>query len=157
MYSILFVCLGNICRSPAAEGTLLHLHKQEGGKPSITVESCGLGDWHEGKLPDERMRRAALERGVVLSSRAQEFRPEFFDRFDYIFVADRAVMGEIYQRANNPKDKNKVYLITAFSSTFPNHEIPDPFYGEDADFELVMDMVTDACAGLLKHLNSSLR
>lgn len=152
MGSILFVCLGNICRSPAAQGVLMHLAQKMNPPMELHIESCGLGDWHLGHLPDERMRQAAASRGITLSSRAQAFRPEYFDQFDYILAADNKVLYELHRWATHPEHKQKIHLITHFSKAFQEEEIPDPFYGGDAHFELVLDILEDACQNLLEHL-----
>ena len=149
MVSILFVCLGNICRSPAAEGIL----KQLAADKALHVESCGLGDWHVGQLADGRMREAAIDRGVILSSRAQQFQEGFFEKFDYILAVDNEVLHDLYRYAKTPEQKVKLHLITAFSKSYPNQEIPDPFYGGRVDFDRVLDMLEDSCEGLLQEIN----
>lgn len=151
MHSILFVCLGNICRSPAAEGMLKHLAQSKNFQ-EVHVQSCGLGNWHAGHLPDERMREAAKKRGIILTSRAQQFHRNNFEQFDYILVADQDVMNTIYQYAESAEHKAKIHLITAFSSRYQGEEIPDPFYEGEAIFNLVLDMLEDSCEGLLEHL-----
>lgn len=153
MKSVLFVCLGNICRSPCAEGVL----KDQAEKQSVDlhVESCGLGDWHEGQLPDERMRQTTLARGIALSSHAQAFQKDFFQKFDYILAADRSVLHELLKWAETPGDKAKVQLITNFSKAHQGQDVPDPFYHEMAQFEIVMDMIEEACQGLLEHLTKN--
>lgn len=148
MVAVLFVCLGNICRSPAGEGIL----KLQAKDNNIHIESCGLGDWHVGQFPDGRMRDAAMERGVVLTSRAQQFKEEFFDRFDYILAVDNEVLHSLYRYAKTPEHRVKIYLITAFSSSYPNQEIPDPFYGGRVDFDRVLDMLEDSCEGILQEI-----
>lgn len=153
MNSILFVCLGNICRSPCAEGVLKHF--AESGGHDIHVASCGLGDWHEGQLPDERMRKTAQARGIVLSSRAQAFRSEFFDSFDWILAADKSVLDELHKWTDSPEHKAKIHLITKFSKAHQGKDIPDPFYHEAAQFEYAMDMIEDACKGIIEHLEKS--
>lgn len=152
MTSILFVCLGNICRSPAAEGLLRHKAEPLSEFKDLHIESCGLGDWHVGQLPDPRMRDAIKNRGIILSSRAQRFRPSFLDRFDYILAADKEVLKDLYHFAHTSEHKAKIHLMTAFGITFKGEEVPDPYYGGDAGFELVLDMLEDACDGLLTHL-----
>jgi protein-tyrosine phosphatase len=152
MVSILFVCLGNICRSPAAEGVMNHLAKKITPSLELHVQSCGLGDWHKGQLPDERMRKTAKSRGIILTSRAQAFDQLFFDKFDYILAADHKVMYELHKWAKNPEHKAKIILITKFSKTYKDKEIPDPYYLDQGHFELVMDMMEEACQRLLEHL-----
>lgn len=151
-YSVLFVCLGNICRSPAAEGLLRHLAQEKISDIEWHVESCGLGDWWIGSLPDERMRDAAKKRGVTLSSRAQKLHPSFFDRFDLILVADHKVFKEVFQSALTLEHKAKVQLMTHFSSCYHNQEIPDPYHGGEGGFEHVLDMLEDSCEGLIEHV-----
>ena len=150
--SVLFVCLGNICRSPAAEGILRHQAEKEG--VNIHVESCGLGDWHKGNLPDERMREASKKRGIALTSRAQKMEHEFFDRFDFIFVADHKVMNELYKFAESPEHKAKMHFITHFSSSYKGQDVPDPYYDGEAGFENVLDMLEDSCEGILTHIKA---
>lgn len=156
MKSILFVCLGNICRSPAAEGIFRHLVEQESMMEAFHIESCGLGDWHIGHLPDERMREAAKSRGYLLSSRAQKMDPTFFERFDLILVADHKVMKQMYHLTNEPAHKAKIQLITHFSTTYRDLEVPDPYFNGEAGFEHVMDMLEDSCQGLLTYLRKEL-
>jgi protein-tyrosine phosphatase len=157
MPSVLFVCLGNICRSPAAEGILRLLVEREKLSYPVEIQSCGLGDWHTGKLPDERMREAAKKRGLTLMSRAQKVQPHFFDQFDFIFAADHKVMNELYKYASTPDYKSKIYLMTHFSNAFRNQEVPDPYYDNISGFETVLDMLEDSCSGILEHLKANNR
>lgn len=152
MASILFVCLGNICRSPAAEGILRQLADKDDANMELTVQSCGLGSWHVGNLPDIRMQEAAKRRGVVLSNRAQQFQPHFLDSFDYILAADHEILKELYRFADTSEKKNKIHLMTAFSNSYKDQEVPDPYYEGDLGFELVLDILEDSCQGLLKHI-----
>lgn len=154
MTKILFVCLGNICRSPAAEGILRHYIEKQSLK-DFHVESSGIGNWHVGQLPDIRMQDATKKRGIILSNRAQQFRRDFFDTFDYILVADHEVLNVLYQHAGTAEYKSKLHLITAFSTSYQGFDIPDPFYDNDAAFELVLDMLEDSCEGLLHHIKNS--
>lgn len=145
--SVLFVCLGNICRSPAGEGILKRIAEDRGLK--IKVESCGIGDWHAGQLPDPRMQAAASDRGVTLTSRAKQFHPRFFDEFDIILALDREVLKDLYKFATTVEHKAKVHLATAFSTSYKNQDVPDPYYGGRADFDLVLDMMEDVCEELI--------
>ncbi len=148
---VLFVCMGNICRSPAGEGVLKHLMKQE-PELNIQVASCGIGDWHIGQPADRRMQAASKARGIALTSLAQQLQAEFLDEFDYILAADQEVLKHLYHYAKTPEQKAKISLITAFSSTYQGQEVPDPYYQANGAFELVLDMLEDACHGLLKHI-----
>ena len=150
---ILFVCLGNICRSPAAEGILLHLLQNDPRQDTVYVESCGLGDWHVGQLPDRRMREAALARGIPLTTRAQAFKPADLDFYDYILAADNSVLETLQSFATSPAQLAKISLMTRFSKTYPNAEVPDPYYKGHGAFEEVLDMLEDCCHGLLRSIN----
>lgn len=154
MTSILFVCLGNICRSPAAEGVLRFMLKKHPELKDVHIKSCGMGTWHLGKLPDDRIRHAAKLRGIDLISRAQIFDLNFFDEFDYIFAADHEVLEHLYHLAKKPEHKSKVQLITAYSELYHNEQIPDPFYQGDQAFDDVLDMIEDACEGFIAHLKN---
>jgi protein-tyrosine phosphatase len=148
---VLFVCLGNICRSPAAEGILRHLVQKESNL-SVHVESCGIGDWHVGQSPDIRTQETAKARGIILTSRAKQFQKEFFDQFDYILVADKEVLAFLYQYAQSTEQKAKIMLMTQFSSIYQGQEVPDPYYQAGGAFELVLDILEDSCVGLLEHI-----
>lgn len=154
MASILFVCLGNICRSPAAQGILLHMALKDPVLQDLHVESCGLGEWHIGQLPDPRMREASQNRGIVLTSRAQQFQPAFMDSFDLILAADSQILNELHKHAKTTHQKAKIHLITHFSPCYQGKDIPDPYYQGEAGFEHILDMLEDSCEGLVEHLKS---
>lgn len=145
--NVLFVCLGNICRSPAGEAILSEFAKRRG--LTVRVESCGIGDWHAGKLPDARMRQAASDRGFMLTSRAKQFNPSFFEEFDLILALDREVQNDLYKYAKTVEHKSKIQLATAFSSSYKDQDVPDPYYGGRADFDLVLDILEDICEQVL--------
>lgn len=151
---VLFVCMGNICRSPAAEGILKHLAKSE-PIVEVLVESCGIGDWHVGQGPDGRILEATKARGIALTSIAKQFQRGFFDQFDYILAADNEVLKYLFQFAKTTEQKSKIFLMTEFSSLYRGQEIPDPYYGGDGAFELVLDMLEDSCKGLLSKVRST--
>jgi protein-tyrosine phosphatase len=153
MISVMFVCLGNICRSPAGEGILRHLASLDGSL-KIEIASSGLGSWHVGRLPDERIREAIQRRGITLTSHAQQFKTNFFDAHDYILAADREVLKALYQYAETPEQKAKIHLITDFSVSYRGEDIPDPYYGDDGSFEMVLDMLEDACEGILMEIKN---
>jgi protein-tyrosine phosphatase len=155
MAAVLFVCLANICRSPAAEGTLRYLAAQDGEFKDLRIESCGIGGWSVGQSPDERIRQAAEKRGILLSGVAKKFQLSFLDEFEYILAADHEILHELYHIAKKPEHKAKIHLITHFSKTYENEEISDPFYYGEAAFEQVLDMLEDSCHGLLQHMRIS--
>jgi protein-tyrosine phosphatase len=131
---------------------LLHLAKETPLAQSLQVDSCGIGDWTVGESVDNRMTKKALSRGIVLSGRARVFEEADWDRYDHILVVEHAILYELLKTAKTPGQKAKAHLITAFSATYPNQDIPDPYYADDAGFDLVLDMLEDSCEGLLKHL-----
>ncbi|RLD69301.1 MAG: low molecular weight phosphotyrosine protein phosphatase [Bacteroidetes bacterium] len=153
--NILFVCLGNICRSPSAEAVFKHLVEKKGEEGNFFIDSAGTSAWHAGEKADARMRRHAKKRGIELTSISRKFVPEDFDRFDYIIAMDRENMDEMKRMARNKNDLDKLHMMTDFSQKFNYHEIPDPYYGGDEGFELVLDLLEDANKGLLDHIKSS--
>jgi len=153
--SVLFVCLGNICRSPTAHGVFEQLLQQEGLDRHIQVDSAGTGDWHLGKAPDPRTRAAAARRGYSLEHlRARALCDEDFIRFDYILAMDGANLRDL--RARCPRDyRGHLGLFLEFAPNSPVTEVPDPYYtrGEQG-FEEVLDLVEAASSGLLRHLRT---
>lgn len=147
--SVLFICLGNICRSPAGEEILRHMAEKD-ENVQIEVASCGLGSWHVGELPDPRMREAAKKRGYHLQSHAQGFQKQYFDQYDYLLAADKRVLEELKQFASNEAHLKKLFLINDFSASYPGLDMPDPYYKGEEGFEEVLDMLEDACAGFLE-------
>ena len=150
-YRVLFVCMANICRSPAAEGILKHL-VQNDPSLSIEVESCGIGDWHVGAEPDFNIQEVSKVRGVTLNGIAKQFKAEYLDEFDYIMAADIEVLKVLYQYSATTEQKSKIHLMTAFSSLYKDEEVPDPYCQGGGAFEHVYDIIEDACQGLLKHI-----
>ena len=153
---ILFVCLGNICRSPAAEGILKHLVKEKGLEGRIEVDSAGLGPWHVGELPDHRMRKFGEKHGYQFVSRARMVVPDDFDKFDLIIPMDENNLNELKSMARSPYDLRKLVPIARFLRHHPMYNtVPDPYYGRDNDFELVIHLLEDACQGLLEELSKA--
>ena len=151
MKSVLFVCLGNICRSPAAEGVLRHLCAQE--NEAVTIESAGTGGWHVGNSPDARMIAAAKRRGVDLSKqRARQVEFADFYEFDYIIAMDLANQSDLLSLAP-PNRHADIRLFLDFGSGSTT-EVPDPYYGGEGGFDLVLDLVEDAAKGLLEHIKN---
>lgn len=149
---ILFVCLGNICRSPAAEEVMRSLAEAAGQKHIVT-DSAGLIDFHEGELPDVRMRRAADRRGYRLTHRSRPVGPADFKHFDIIAAMDERNRTELLRIAENEQQRAKVVRTADFLTTHTEHSfIPDPYYGREDDFDLVITLLEDACATLLEQL-----
>ena len=144
MRSILFVCTGNICRSPTAEGVLKRLSEEAGLE--LRIESAGLGDWHVGQPPDERAQHHARGRGYDLSAqRARQVRPRDFDDFDLILAMDRGHLQAL-QRMAPPGQRAKIRLFAM------DRDVPDPYAGGAQDFERVLDLVEARCRSLLEEL-----
>lgn len=131
---------------------LRHMSHLDPDLTGMEIASCGIGDWHVGQLPDERITDAAKTRGISLLSRAKQFQKSYFDTYDYILAADTEVLNDLFHDAKTTEHKSKVHLITAFSPCYKDQEIPDPYYMGGAAFDLVLDMLEDACEGFLLHL-----
>ena len=150
---ILFICLGNICRSPAAEGIFQHLVDERGLTDQFVIDSAAIGPWHIGDLPDPRMRRCGACHGYHFNSMARQFSSDDFDRFDLIIGMDQENLRAIRAKARSKEDEQKIRLMADYLHHHPSHPtIPDPYYGSDRDFELVIDLLEDACEGLLKDI-----
>ena len=148
---LLFVCLGNICRSPAAEGIMASIVEKYGLQDIIEVDSAGTSGWHEGELPDERMRSHGEGRGYTFDSPARKFRKSDFDDFDFILMMDRQNFPNVKVLAKNREEVAKVHMMNEFSRQYTHHDhVPDPYYGGASGFELVLDLLEDACEGLLQ-------
>lgn len=148
---LLFVCLGNICRSPAAHGVMLHMLKTQNLSDRFEIDSAGTSAHHEGELPDERMRSHAQKRGIALESRSRPFRhPQDFDQFDLILAMDFSNFNNLKKLTQNPEHHAKLRLMTDFCENSCTEEVPDPYYGGAQGFEEVLDLVTDGCLGLIK-------
>ncbi|MDZ4287448.1 MAG: low molecular weight protein-tyrosine-phosphatase [Prosthecobacter sp.] len=149
---ILFVCMGNICRSPAAEGVMRHLLAEAGLDGVIQVDSAGTGGWHAGGRADGRMRKAASRRGYDLTSIARQVTTEDLAEFGLVLVMDAQNRCDL--RAFDPKGLHdgKVRSFCDFCTDYPDQEVPDPYYGGDAGFEHVLDLLEDGCANLIQRL-----
>ncbi len=156
MTKVLFVCLGNICRSPTADGIFRELVKREKLDQKITVDSAGTGDWHIGKAPDSRTVAAAKKRGYDLSVlRARQVSMADFDEFDYVLAMDNANLRDL-QRLKPAHFTGHLGLFLEFGSDKNHREVPDPYYGGNDGFELVLDLVEEAAEGLLAHIRQRL-
>lgn len=152
---LLFVCLGNICRSPLAEGIFLHLAERRGVRDSFVVDSCGLGGWHAGEAPDERAQAAAGKRGVALACVARKIDPRAdFRRFGLLLAMDLENRDRLLGLGAAPERVRLIRSYDPLLADAPEHElvVPDPYYGGPEGFEEVCDMLERACAGLLEHL-----
>jgi protein-tyrosine phosphatase len=154
--SVLFVCTGNICRSPTAEAVFSAVAHQRGWGTRVHVDSAGIQGWHAGEPPDERSQDHARKRGYELSAqRARAVRPDDFQRFDVLVAMDRSHLRELQQRC--PSDlRHKLCLLPA--DVLPGHvEVPDPYYGGPDGFDHVLDLLEAGCSRLAENLEARLR
>jgi protein-tyrosine phosphatase len=150
--SVLFICMGNICRSPTAEVVFRRYVEMAGLNDSIHIDSAGTHDYHIGDAPDGRTQRAALQRGYDMSSlRGRQVVTEDFSRFDYVLAMDEANLS-ILKRLRPRDAQRHLGLFLEFAEHSVEHEVPDPYYGGADGFEKVLDMVEDAASGLLLHI-----
>jgi protein-tyrosine phosphatase len=152
---ILFVCMGNICRSPTAEGVMRGLLRAEGLEQSVEIESAGTGGWHAGSAPDARAVAAARSRDIAIEGEARQVTAEDFERFDLLLAMDRDNERELLARAPHAQARAKVRLLREFdpaSVAVGDLDVPDPYYGEGDGFAHVLDVVQAGCAGLLRAL-----
>ena len=149
---VLFVCMGNICRSPTAEGVFVTLLRQHGLYDRIYVDSAGTHAYHVGSPPDPRACSAAFKRGIDLSAqRARRIEEADFDLFDYILVMDRDNL-ELVEKRCPPERLDRVQLLLRYAPHVGVDEVPDPYYGGAAGFERVLDMIEAASQGLLQRI-----
>ena len=152
---ILFVCAGNICRSPTAEGVMARLLDEAGLSDRVAIDSAGTGAWHVGELPDPRTREAARRRGLDLTHRARQLRRADLDRFDLIAVMDLDNLRHVTAMAE-PRARAAIRLLRSFDPTAREGAIvPDPYDGGPAGFDEVLDICERACAGLLAHVRAA--
>lgn len=150
--SVLFVCMGNICRSPTAQGVFENLVREQGLVDRILIDSAGTHAYHIGNPPDQRSQAAARNRGLDLSGqRARKVEVLDFERFDYILAMDRANLEDLLRLAQQ-EQLERLHLFMRFASRWKVDEVPDPYYGGNSGFERVLDMAEDAAAGLLEHI-----
>jgi protein-tyrosine phosphatase len=157
---LLFVCLGNICRSPTAEGVMRHLVREAGLEDAVTIDSAGTGSWHVGHPPDERATAAAQARGIVLEGRARQVTPEDFDAFDLIVAMDASNRRDLERLARLAGATTPVVALREFDPqavAAGELDVPDPYYGGDEGFEHVLDVIERASRGLLDHVREQLR
>jgi low molecular weight protein-tyrosine phosphatase len=151
---IVFVCMGNICRSPTAEGVMRRLVEEQGLE--VEIDSAGTGAWHVGEPPDSRATVAARRRGVTLEGAARQIRPDDFERFDLLIALDRSNLRELLAIAPDEEAAEKVRLLREFDPAADGDlDVPDPYYGGDNGFETVLDMVEASCRGLIDELRAA--
>ena len=152
MTSVLFICLGNICRSVTAEEIFRTFVKRAGRENDFFIDSAGLIDYHEGELADSRMRQHASLHGYRLTHRSRPVRPEDFKKFDWIVAMDCNNVKGLKSVAPCPEDERKIVMMADYLKEHTHSFVPDPYYGEAEDFELVIELLEDACQGLLEQL-----
>jgi len=150
---ILFVCLGNICRSPLAEGVMAHKLRQKGLDHLHKVDSCGTAAYHTGERPDPRSVEVARRAGVTLSSLARAVRIHDFEEYDLILAMDRSNLAQLQRMAKGEDQKAKIKLFRSFDpEAGTDLEVPDPYYGGKKGFEEVYNMVDRSCDGVLEYM-----
>ena len=152
---ISFVCLGNICRSPLAQGVFQDLVNREKLNQKIFVSSAGTGNWHIGNLPDERMRQTAQSKGIQLESRAQQFQSKDFNRFNLVLAMDHSNLVRLAEIAPSTLSPDKLMLFRSFDpKSNGDQDVPDPYYGGARGFEEVYRMVERTCPPILAYIKS---
>lgn len=154
-HKILFVCLGNICRSPAADGIMHAMVEKDGLAERYEIDSAGTYGGHAGELPDPRMREAAYARGYLLTHRSRQFRSDDFDRFDMIMVMDDSNYDKVCRLAPTPEALGKVRRTADYCTRFKIDHVPDPYYEGHEGFEYVLDILEDACRNLLTEIETA--
>lgn len=153
-YKLLFVCLGNICRSPAAENIMNYIITEENLNHHFSCDSAGTSSYHIGSPPDSRMRMAAENRGIELKGRARRFEVSDFTDFDLILAMDRENYRDILSLDPHGKYHHKVKLMCDFATKHQLKDVPDPYYGGRDGFDLVINLLLDSCQGLLTELKN---
>jgi len=153
MIRVCFVCLGNICRSPTAEGVMKALVIEAGLEDDVEVSSAGTAAYHAGELPDSRSREEARARGIELRSRARQFLARDLARFDYVLAMDRDNLTDLRDLSEDPDSMQKIELLRSYDKGLRRPaDVPDPYYGGGRGFERVFDICDAACRGLLQHI-----
>lgn len=153
---ILFICLGNICRSCTAEEIFRTLVRRAGKESRYIVDSAGLIDFHEGELPDERMRNHARRHGYKLTHRSRPIKTADFKEFDWLVAMDEQNRDRLHHLAPGSESRAKILMMADYLTQHPDIGfVPDPYYGSANDFELVIELLEDACQGLLDALEAS--
>lgn len=153
--SVLFVCLGNICRSPLAEGVFRHLVEEQGLADRVDIDSAGTGAWHVGEAPDGRATAVAESHGVSLNSRARQVEAEDLERFDHILAMDRSNLHELQKMMDLSGAEVELHLLRDYDPEEDGGEVPDPYYGGAGGFEHVYAMVHRSCEALLEDISGT--
>ena len=150
---MLFICLGNICRSPAAQAVMQAMVDERGLTDRFYIDSAGIGGWHIGDLPDKRMRVHARPRGYELTHRARKVQSGDFEDFDLIVGMDASNVDDLCNLAMTLEQQDKVVMMGDYIRQYPNYDhVPDPYYEGSEGFELVLDLLEDACDNLLDRI-----
>lgn len=152
---VLFVCLGNICRSPLAEGVFRSLVDEAGLSSEFDVDSAGTGSWHVGERPDARAAMVAREHGVQLDCRARQVTAQDLHDFDFVIAMDRENLRSLERMASSAGADAEIALLRAFDPNADGEEVPDPYYGGVSGFENVYGIVARSCEGLLTRLRAA--
>jgi len=155
-YHLLFVCMGNICRSPAGENIFRHFVEEAGLREQITCDSAGTIGFHTGKSPDARMSKTIKKRGYQVTGHSRKFDFLDFKHFDLILTMDDENYDNIMKLTKTEEDRSRVKKFTDFCTTHNHTEVPDPYYGGDEGFELVADLIEDGSQGLLEFVKTKL-
>ena len=152
-YSVLFICLGNICRSPAAQAVMQRMVDERGLTDRFFIDSAGIGGWHIGDLPDKRMRVHTRPRGYELTHRARKVNSADFEDFDLIVGMDAGNVDDLRSLAATIEQERKVVMMGDYIRLYPNYDyVPDPYYEGSEGFELVLDLLEDSCDNLLNRI-----
>lgn len=153
--NVLFVCMGNICRSPTAEAMFRHIIHNQGLSSLIHTDSCGTHAYHIGEQPDSRSQAHAKKRGIAMGDlRARQFASSDWEEFDYILAMDRQNYQILQQSHPGGNPRGQLSMMLDHGNAFDERDVPDPYYGGDLGFELVLDMLEDSCKGLLDHIRA---
>jgi protein-tyrosine phosphatase len=152
--NVIFVCMGNICRSPMAAAVLRH-ELERAGIHDVRVNSAGTGGWHVGDPADRRAQSALSQRGYPSDHRAQQFQPDWFDDYQLVVALDRDNQRDLRRMAPSRLQADNVRLLLEFDPDAESLDVPDPYYGASGDFDAVLDQIEQACRGLVVHLQTS--
>lgn len=150
---VIFVCMGNICRSPMA-ASVLRAELAKAGLTHVQVSSAGTGGWHVGDPADRRARAALARRGYLTDHEAQQFRPGWFDEYDLVVAMDRDNLRDLRRLAAHRSRAETLRLMLEFDPQAESADVPDPYYGSAGDFDDVLDLIEPACRGLVEHLST---